>query len=430
MEFRKLTEEEFSHFEQKHEQSNFNQTVAWGNLKKCNGWKSDFLGLVDQKKVVAATLLLSKKTPVKKKMFYAPRGFLIDYENVQLLEKFTKNIQKFVKQNNGIFIKIDPYISYQERDIHGKVVEGGKNHKKAFNNLKKLGYKHFGFNLMQETLQPRWIFVTETKNKTIDEVMSKMDSKTRQIIRKNERLCIKTRELSYDELPLFKDIMQHTGDRRKFIDRPLSYYQEMMKALSPDGIIKILVAELHVKELISKDQQELKKYQDELADRKRKHDEGINKMNEKKYLAKQKETENQIARIEKDIEKSKQLQKKEGNILLLGGILFLIHGKEVVSLVGGSYEQYMQYQSAYTIHWEGCKYAIKHGYDRYNFYGITGDFNPKNPLYGLYLFKKGYGGKVVELIGEFDLVISKFWYFIYLAAFKCYHTIKNIKNRD
>ena len=44
--------------------------------------------------------------------------------------------------------------------------------------------------------------------------------------------------------------MQRTGDRRKFIDRPLSYYQEMYKALSPDGILKILLAELHTKELI------------------------------------------------------------------------------------------------------------------------------------------------------------------------------------
>ena len=88
----------------------------------------------------------------------------------------------------------------------------------------------------------------------------------------------------------------------------------------------------------------------------------------------------------------------------------------------------MEYQSAYTVHWAGCKYAIENGYDRYNFYGITGDFNPKNPLYGLYLFKRGYGGKVVELIGEFDLVISKFWYFVYNVSFKLYHGIKNIKN--
>lgn len=427
MEFRKLTEKEFDNFASKHENASFNQNSYWGKLKKSNNWEYTFLGLLDNKKIVAATLLLSKMTPVKKKMFYAPRGFLIDYKNYDLLKEFTKNIKKYAKENNGIFVKIDPYINYQERDINGNIVEGNDN-KDAYKNLINLGYKHFGFNIMQETLQPRWIFVTDTKGKTVDEVMKNMDSKTRQIIRKNERMCIKTREISYDELDKFKDIMKHTGDRRKFIDRPLSYYQNMYKTLHAPGILKIMVAELHAKELVNTYKNELKDLKTELETRKNKHDNGINKMNEKKYLSKQKETENNIERITKKLEEAKKLQKDNGDVILLGGILFLIYGKEVVSLVGGSYEKFMEYQSAYTVHWAGCKYAIENGYDRYNFYGITGDFNPKNPLYGLYLFKRGYGGKVVELIGEFDLVISKFWYFVYNVSFKLYHGIKNIKN--
>ncbi len=429
MEFRKLTEKEFDNFAKKHENASFNQTSQWGKLKKYNNWDYVFLGLIDKKKVIAATLLLSKMTPVKKKMFYAPRGFLIDYKNYDLLKEFTNNIKKYAKENNGIFVKIDPYISYQERDIDGNIVPDGYNNKDAYKNLIDLGYKHFGFNLMQETLQPRWIFITETKDKTVDDVFKNMDSKTRQIIRKNERMCIKTREIGYDELDKFKDIMAHTGDRRKFIDRPFSYYQNMYKTLHDDGILKILVAELHAKELVSTYKKEIKELKEELKLRKTKHDNGL-KMNENKYLSKQKETEANIERITKKLKEAEELRKNSGDTILLGGILFLIHGNEVVSLVGGSYDKYMEYQSAYTVHWAGCKYAIENGYSRYNFYGITGDFDPKNPLYGLYLFKKGYGGKVVELIGEFDLVISKFWYILYKVAFKMYHGIKNIKNKE
>lgn len=428
--FRELTEKEFTKFEGKHEQASFSQTTSWGKLKEVNGWKHYYLGLVDNKKVVAATLLLTKSLPIiKKNMCYAPRGFLIDYNDFKLLKEFTLKIGEFAKEKNAIFIKIDPYVSYQERDLDGKIVEGGKDNKKAFQNLVKLGYKHFGFNLMQDTLQPRWIFVTETKDKTVDEVMNGMDSKTRQIIRKNERLCITTREISYDELPIFKDIMQHTGDRRNFIDRPLSYYQNMYKTLEPKGILKILVAELHTKELISNLEKEIADYKKEYDERKYKHDNGINKMNEKKYLSKQKEDEKNIERVEKKKDEIVSLQKEYGDVITLGGILFLIHGDEVLSLVGGSYEKFMEFQSAYTVHWAGCKYAIENNYKRYNFYGITGDFDEKNPLYGLYLFKRGFGGKVVELIGEFDLVISKFWYHAYKIAFGIYHRVKNIKSK-
>lgn len=431
MEFVELTKKEFDKFEENHQQSSFNQTSAWGELKKCNGWTPVLLGLKDNKKIVAATLLLAKQLPIiHKKMFYAPRGFLIDYKNYDILREFTLNIRKYAKENKGIFIKIDPYIPYKERDIDGKIVEDGIDNEDAYKNLLKLGYHHFGFNVMQETLQPRWIFVTDTEKKTVDEVMKGMDSKTRQIIRKNERLCIKTREIGYDELDKFKDIMQRTGDRRKFIDRPLSYYQEMYKALSGDGIFKVLLAELHTKELLKSLKDEKDSYQKEYDERKHKHDDGINKMNEKKYESKQKETEKQIERVTKKQEEIKELNKKHGDVILLGGILFLVHGNEVVSLVGGSYEEFMEFQSAYTVHWAGCKYAIENGYKRYNFYGITGDFREENPLYGLYLFKRGYGGRVVELIGEFDLVISKFWYHAYKCAFSMYHKIKNIKNRD
>ncbi len=429
MEFRELSEKEFDNFAKTHKNASFNQTSNWGKLKKYNNWDYVFLGLVDKKHIVAATLLLSKMTPVKKKMFYAPRGFLINYKNYNLLKEFTNNIKKYAKENNGIFVKIDPYISYQERDIDGNIVPDGDNNKDSYKNLIDLGYKHFGFNVMQETLQPRWIFVTDTKDKTVEDVFKNMDSKTRQIIRKNERLCIKTREIGYDELDKFKDIMAHTGDRRKFIDRPFSYYQNMYKTLHDDGILKILVAELHTKELVNTYKKEIKQLKEELKLRKSKHDNGL-KMNENKYLTKQKEDEANIERINKKLKEAEELRKNNGDIILLGGILFLIYGNEVVSLVGGSYDKYMEYQSAYTVHWEGCKYAIENGYSRYNFYGITGDFNPENPLYGLYLFKRGYGGKVVELIGEFDLVISKFWYLLYKIAFKLYHGIKNIKNRE
>lgn len=430
MELKEITTKQFDQFSNKHPQTSFSQTSAWADVKKVNGWKSHFLGLYDGKKIVGATLLLSKELPfIKKNMCYAVRGFLIDYSNFELLKEFTNGIKEYAKKINAIFVKIDPYINYQERDIDGKIVENGKNNKEAFSNLTKLGYRHFGFNLMQDTLQPRWIFVTETKNTTVDEVMSKMDSKTRQIIRKNERLCIDTREISYDELEIFKDIMQHTGDRRNFIDRPLSYYQNMYKNLQPKGILKILIAELHTDKLIKNLEEEIASLQKDYDDRKYKHDNGINKMNENKYLQKQKEVEKNIDRVSKKLEEIKSLQKENGDTIVLGGILFLIHGNEVLSLVGGSYEKFMEFQSAYTVHWAGCKYAIENNYDRYNFYGITGDFDEKNPLYGLYLFKRGFGGKVVELIGEFDLVISKFWYNVYNISFKIYHGLKNIKSK-
>ena len=424
-----LKEKEFKKFADNNEQVTFHQTINWGNLKKTNGWIPHYIGLEKNKKIVAGALLLEKHTPLKKSMFYSPRGFLIDYKDKSVLEEFTKQLKLYLKNKNAIFCKIDPYVIHKERDIDGNIIEDGIDNSEAIDNLKSLGYKHFGFNLMQDTLQPRWMFTLPTKNTTVEDVMKNMDPKTRQLLRKNERSCIKCREISYDEIPIFKDIMQHTGDRRDFIDRPLSYYQDMWNALHEDGIFKILFVELHTKEYIKVLKQEIETIKKEKEDRIYKKEHNILKMNDKKFASHNKQDDETIKREEKKLKEMKDLQKQYGNVITMGGISFLIYGKEVLSLNGGTYAEFMNFNSAYTLHWEMVKYAIENNYDLYNFYGITGDFNEANPLYGLYLFKRGFGGQVTELIGEFDLIINKTYYFLYKHAFKYYKGIKNILNK-
>ena len=138
-----------------------------------------------------------------------------------------------------------------------------------------------------------------------------------------------------------------------------------------------------------------------------------------------KQAEENIKRFEKNIAEMELSKKENGNLITLGSILFMKTNDEVLSLVGGSYEKYMKFQSAYTTHYAGVKYAIEHNMRRYNFYGITGNFNEKeNPFYGLYSFKRDFGGQVVELVGEFDLIISPFWFKVYNVAFKLYHKLK------
>ena len=45
-----------------------------------------------------------------------------------------------------------------------------------------------------------------------------------------------------------------------------------------------------------------------------------------------------------------------------------------------------------------------------NFFGISGDFSKDNPVYGVYEFKKGFNGEVVEMVGEFTLPVSSKYY--------------------
>lgn len=103
MKLKEITEEEFYLFSKDHPCMTFHQTRQWGELKKKNGWNYVFVGLFDLENLVGASLLLSKMTPIKKKLFYAPRGFLVDFSNFELVSIFTQEIKKYVKSHGGIF---------------------------------------------------------------------------------------------------------------------------------------------------------------------------------------------------------------------------------------------------------------------------------------------------------------------------------------
>ena len=101
MKITKLTSKEFENFAKKNEYVTFHQKESWGKLKEQNGWKYELIGMKDDKKVVAATLLLEKDLPLGLKMFYAPRGFLIDFHNTELLDEFVKEITNIEESANS-----------------------------------------------------------------------------------------------------------------------------------------------------------------------------------------------------------------------------------------------------------------------------------------------------------------------------------------
>ncbi len=425
MELVSLSEKEFNSFASCHSQSTFLQSVSWAKLKKENGWSYVFLGFKENKKIIAATLLLSKNTPIKKKMFYSPRGFLIDYRDEKLLYEFTLAIKDYVKRNDGIFFKIDPYIMRVQRDIDGKVVENGENNLDVVEHFKKLKFKEKCARPGQQTLQSKWMYWIPIKNRTLDDVMKDMSSKTRQMIRKNEKNGVVVREGSYEELDKFKNIMDHTGKRREFISRSLKYLQNMYKAFGNGKYAKLYFAELQIEKTLENLKEEVKLLNEDYNKTITNIENGKAKMNENKLKLKQDE----IKRTEKRIEEYEELFSKHGSVLLLGGILYFIYGKEVLSFIGGAYEEFLEFQPFYTIHYEMIKYAIENGYEYYNFYGISSDLTPKDPLYGIYLFKKGFGGEVVELIGEYDYIVMKGYYLLYDIGYKVVHAVKKIKTK-
>ena len=416
-----LEKDEFINFSKNYPCSLFFQSPYWIEIKKQNHWEGIMIGLKENGKIIAATVLLMKNIKgINKKMVYAPRGFLLDYNNLTLLTEFVEKLKIYLKEKKTLFLKINPYVKYQEHDINGNIIENTKNNT-LLNKLKELGFTHQGFYITMDEkkdLEPRWLSVLDLENKEIDDIFKNMRTTTRWSIRNSEKNCLRVMEAGREDLKDFKALMKHTADRREFIDRPLSYYQNIYDVLKKEDLVKILLVEINFKELLGKIEAEYHA----LLEKIEKMKDNPKKQNQLKEL------QNEIGSFEKKITDLKKYQEKYGETKIIAGGLYMLYGRQLVYLLGASYKEFMKYNSQYLLQWKMINYAKEHNYQTFNFYGIDGDFSKESKNYGLFDFKRGFGAEVVELIGEFDLVIDKPMYILYNIAFKTYKFLKNTKN--
>ena len=106
---------------------------------------------------------------------------------------------------------------------------------------------------------------------------------------------------------------------------------------------------------------------------------------------------------------------------MIAGTLALKLGSKVWYSYGASSNQYRNVMPNYLLQWSMIKWAREEGCTLYDFRGVSGDLSEDNPLYGLYRFKKGFGGQFVEFVGEWDKVFSPFFYWVWSWALPLYY---------
>ncbi len=280
------------------------------------------------------------------------------------------------------------------------------------------GYIHLGFTKkLGETIQPRWNVSLDLANKSTTEILNAMDQPTRWTINKVRKIPFIVKELELEEIDKFKKIMTHTSQRRTFFDRSLTYYENMYKELKKSEMIKILIAELNVDKYLTFLDDDLKGQviaKEEIVEK-------LNKIPQsKKYRNQQKVIDGALALLTTKKNEAYDLKRRHGNNIPMAGAIFILYGDEISYLFSGAYGEFMYFNAQYRIQWEIIKYGIEHKYTKYNFMGINGNFSKEDELYGLYKFKKGFGGYVEELIGEFDLPVNKTYYWLYKFLYKLY----------
>ena len=158
----------FNEFASKHILKNFFQTKEYGELMTHSDFSVMYIGGYHEDLLIAGSLILYKSIGPNMKYGYAPRGFLIDYYDSELLKEFTKKIKEYFLLKKFAFIKINPEITYATLDYDKKSKLIVSRNKALIQELKSLGYDKLKDNLYFESLLPKYTPVIYLKKYNVD----------------------------------------------------------------------------------------------------------------------------------------------------------------------------------------------------------------------------------------------------------------------
>ncbi len=210
-----------------------------------------------------------------------------------------------------------------------------------------------GFRPSLQTIQPPRTIVLDIA-RSADEILAAMHPKTRYNIRLAAKKDVIVRETQASDLPAFNALMQTTGERDGFAVHSADYYEAAFRLFVPAGQAQLFVA-THQEQIIA-------------------------------------------------------------------GIFVFAQGDRAWYFYGASGEAERQRMPNYALQWTGIQWAKARGCRTYDLWGVPDEgeatlethyLERHDDLWGVYRFKRGFGGKLIRFAGAFDRVYDPLLYKAY-----------------
>ncbi len=208
-----------------------------------------------------------------------------------------------------------------------------------------------GFILSSQNIQPAATILINL-NDTEDNILANMKQKTRYNIRLAERKDVAVSEST--DINRFYRLVQETSIRDGFGIHTKAYYQGTFDAFRPSGRCQLLLAEF------------------------------------------------------------------AGDVL--AGLMVFFQGKRAWYFYGASGSEHRDLMPNYLLQWEAIKWARSHGCQVYDLWGVpdedienleTNFTKRSDGLWGVYRFKRGWGGQLMRSAGAWDRIYSPLFYKMY-----------------
>lgn len=396
-----INEKEYDKFVKNFPSTTFMQTSSWRKVKKA--WDNDLVGLYENNKLKAASLILKRKLFFGKKLFYVPRGFVIDYKDKKILKEFVKYIKEYAKKQGAIDIKIDPFICFSEDNIQNIRKNKGikvnelyvKNTKEVVKNLTDLGFVHAGYKKeVNAYIQPRYTMAIPLKDS--NGIFYEKESLRRTFPKNTRNYIGKYQEERGVEFSFSKDkedvkdlikMLNCTEKRQHIALRSEKYFKEVMDNFPLNAVL--FFARVDIDKYINFLKKDM-----------------VDNPNKKEFS-------------EKQIEESKRIRKKYGNKPLAGATIVMMptctKGIKTASFLyaGTNTEIFPTLKITNGLMFYRLCYCLENKCDYCDLGGIDGSLNDH-----LSTFKSKFNPNVLELVGEYDLITNKFMYKVFNILMK------------
>ena len=364
-----LTPQSFQTFCEKVQTKSFMQSLEMAELLSRRGCKVTYLGFRHGDDIQVAGVLYS--LPMTGGLHMEINSGPL-YQEETLLEPFYVALKDYAKKNGAIELVIKPYDNYQTFDSDGNPISEEQSH--FLDTFKNLGYQHDGFQTGYPEGEPVWHYLKTIKGDDSKSLLKSFNKNCSRNITTALNYDISIRNITREEVPQFKQIIEETGKRQGFEDKSLSYYYDLYDSFGPNA--EFVVAEInsttalaHLDQKISLLNPSAKQYEQQLQ-----------KLEKQKNIVQE------------------TLAGKESETVPLACALIIYTPSEVTYLFGGSYTNYQKFSAAFLIQYHAMKRALQKGITLYNFLGIQGIFDGSD---GVLRFKQNFNGYIVRKMGTF-----------------------------
>ncbi len=379
-----LTETQFKNYSKLHSARSYMQTVEYAHYKEGIIY---YLGFINEKDntLMAATLLLESRIS-KYRIGYVPGSFLIDYNNDNLFKDFINALKEYLKKKKYVYITCDNLFTYKMFDNNNDIIYYDTNILKLFDDLSFI---------KTSKNSPKKV-ILETEN-TPPETFKLFNSNTKRNIYLSTRRAINIYKDENNNIePLLK--LNNNIDKKKITKLINSFNTNT-------NYIEIYYAKIDPEQYVNNYRFILKE-EDEKNDRLNELMQNIKIKKTNSLINKKMISDKKITKYKNEIIKATNLYTKYANETIIGGIIIIKNNREIYFMDEAYNKDLANFYSSHLIKWEIIKKYLEEGYKIFNF-GYIKNTDKKN---GNYTFKMGFGGKVYEYLGTYDLVINRYLY--------------------